>query len=388
MADMPRRVLYLAWAPFFSGAERALLLTLQTLDPSRYEPCVLAGTEGEFAEQVRALGIPCQIADLRPFDVRHPLVSTQSIGAVLRAARRSNASVVHSNEVPSFQPGGYAARILRIPSVTHVRFFDRNEGYRWFLRSKFSSALFVSENLMTSAIAEAPELFSGRSSVLYDAVEPRPHWTDDERRQARRALGLPADRTIVALTGQIAEVKGIWDFVDAAHILASRGPEPHFAVLGDDLKTAGALRRAMQERVTALGLDGRFTFLGFRKDAPAIVQAFDVVAVPSHVEPLGNATLEAMAAGRPVVGSRVGGIPEMIVDGRTGTLVPPSNPSALAAALERIVNDADLRERMSRHARARAAEQFGFAPHGARLQTQYDALCASAGSHQTAVEVA
>src|SRR5215510_13822597 len=86
-SDMPRRVLYLAWAPFFSGAERALLLTLRALDASRYEPVVLAGTEGEFADQVRALGIPCQVADLRPFDAKHPLVSMQSIVSVLRAAR-------------------------------------------------------------------------------------------------------------------------------------------------------------------------------------------------------------------------------------------------------------------------------------------------------------
>src|SRR5207249_2718587 len=102
------------------------------------------------------------------------------------------------------------------------------------------------------------------------------------------------------------------------------------------------------------GLSTRFRFLGFRRDAPRIVQAFDVIAVPSHVEPLGNATLEAMAAGRPVVGSRVGGLPEMVVDGETGLLVPPSNPPALAAAIERLVFDEPLRLRMSIMARQRA----------------------------------
>ena len=82
----------------------------------------------------------------------------------------------------------------------------------------------------------------------------------------------------------------------------------------------------------SLGLQSRFRFLGFRPDAPRLIPGFDVVAVPSLVEPLGNATLEAMAAGRPVVGSRVGGIPEMIVDGETGSLVPPQAPHALAVA--------------------------------------------------------
>ena len=113
-------------------------------------------------------------------------------------------------------------------------------------------------------------------------------------------------------------MKGIGDFVAAAEILLKRGPDPPFVVLGDDLKNGGATRRAMEARVAAAGMSGRFRFLGFRKDAPRPVQAFDVIAVPSHVEPLGNATLEAMAAGRPVVGTHVGGIPEMVVDGVTG----------------------------------------------------------------------
>jgi glycosyltransferase involved in cell wall biosynthesis len=386
---MARRVLFLAWAPFFSGAERALLLTLQSLDATRYEPYIVAGTDGEFVAQARALGVPCSIADLRPFDARHPLVSTQSVASVARAARRYGASVIHSNEVPSFQPGGYAARLLRIPALTHVRFFDRAAGYRWFLRSKFTHALFVSDNLMTSATAEAPDLFTGRSSVLYDAVEPQAPWSVDGRRRMRERLGLPLDRTIVAITGQIAEVKGIREFVTAAQILASRGTEPFFAVLGDDLKTGGVARQAMEAHVASLGLNDRFKFLGFRKDAPQIVQAFDIVAVPSHVEPLGNATLEAMAAGRPVVGTRVGGIPEMIVDDETGTLVPPMEPEALANAIGRLVIDAGCRARMSDAARARASEAFGLAVHGRRLQARYDALVAArTATRPTAGEVA
>jgi glycosyltransferase involved in cell wall biosynthesis len=374
-ASMPRRVLYLAWAPFFSGAERALLLTLRSLDSARYTPYVLAGTDGEFVTQVRKLGIPCDIAGLRPIDARRPVASALSIASVLRAAMRHRVSLIHANEVPSFQPGGYVARALGLPSITHVRFFDRAAGYFWFLRSRASLALFVSRELMASGLAEAPTVFTGRSEVLYDAVEPQEPWAASEQARVRGELGLPLDRPIVAITGQIAEVKGIWDFVDAAHILAARGAEPHFAVLGDDLKTGGTLRRAMEERMSALGLRARVTFLGFRSDAPRIVQAFDIVAVPSHMEPLGNATLEAMAAGKPVVGTRVGGIPEMIVDGETGVLVPASDPPALADAIGRLVGDSALRVRMSAAARRRAHQTFGMGVHGRNLQARYDRLC-------------
>jgi len=373
---MARRVLYLAWAPFFSGAERAFLLTLDALDPARYRPIVLAGTKGEFASQVRARQIPCDVVSLRQLDRRHPLKGAMSIAAVLRTAIRHRVALIHSNELASFQPGGYAARVLRIPSTTHVRFPHGAAGYRWFSRPGPSLAFFVSGDLLSSARHEAPGLFEGRSEVLYDCVEFQQPWSAEDVIHCRRELGLPERNVIVAITGQIAEVKGIWDFVDAAKLLASRGADPLFVVLGDDLKNDGALRRAMEERVAALGLASRFKFLGFRRDAPRIVQAFDIVTVPSHVEPLGNATLEAMAAGRPVIGSRVGGIPEMIVDAETGLLVPPHDPPTLAEAIARLVHSPELRSAMSAAARRRAREVFGSEAHGKRLQAHYDRLCA------------
>jgi len=375
---MARRVLYLAWAPFFSGAERALLLTLGSLDPSRYIPHVLAGTEGEFAAQARARGIPCEVVDLRPFDARHPVSSAGSIAAVFRAAARYGASLIHANDVPSFQPGGFVARLLGIPSLTHVRFPDGDKGYGWFLRPGFSRALFVSRALMADALAEAPQVFQGRSSVLHDCVEPQPTWSAAEIARCRRELDLPDTKTIVAIAGQIADVKGIWDFIDAARILAAESSEPFFVVLGDDVRTGGQTRRLMEERVTALGLSARFKFLGFRRDAPRIVQAFDIIAVPSHVEPLGNATLEAMAAGRPVVGSRVGGIPEMLVDGVTGSLTPSKDPGALARSIAALVHDRNRRSVMGRAARQRATGSFGSDVHGHCLQDHYDRLCAPA----------
>ncbi len=179
------------------------------------------------------------------------------------------------------------------------------------------------------------------------------------------------------MAGQIAEVKGIWDFVEAAKILAGRVPDALFVVVGDDLKNGGQTRRDMEARVAQAGLAARFRFLGFRTDVPRIVQAFDLIAVPSHVEPLGNSTLEAMAAGRPVIGSRVGGIPEMVVEGETGVLVPPRDPSALADGIARVLTDRACRIRMGGAARQRAATAFSIEAHGARLQDFYDSVCSS-----------
>lgn len=371
-------MLFLAWAPFFSGAERALVLTVQQLDKARYVPHVLVGTNGDTLTALRDAGVSCDVVPLAHLDRRRPLDWLRSVWQVVSAARRIGAALIHANDVPSHQPGGYAARLLGIPAITHVRFPDKREGFSWFLRSGFDRALFVSEYLRADALAASPQLFAGKSDVLYDGVAAPPLPSDEQRTALRRSLGLPDQEVVIALTGQVAEVKGIWDFVDAAAVLCKATHAVRFVVLGDDLKGHGALRQAMEDRVAALGLSDRFAFLGFRPDAPRLIPAFDIVAVPSHVEPLGNATLEAMAAGRPVVGSRVGGIPEMVVEGETGLLVPPRDPLSLATALGRLAESPQLRDTFGRAARVRAESHFGLRLHGERLQRIYDTMVGEA----------
>src|SRR5262245_608572 len=369
---MPRRILYLAWAPFFSGAERAMLLTLRSLDRHAHEPYVLAGTEGEFAAQVRALGIRCDVVPITPLDRAKPFSSSLSMARVAAVALRFRPDIIHSNDMPSYQPGGCAARLLGIPAITHLRFPDTRPAYRWFFRPHFSLAIFISESFKADALREAPELFAGKATVIYDAVEPPRTWDVEERARRRRELDLPLDRPVVAITGQVSEVKGIWEFVEAADRL--RSADAVFAVLGDDLRTGGALRQAMQDKVTALGLSERFRFLGFRRDAPELVQAFDLVAVPSRVEPFGLASLEAMAAGRPVVASRVGGIPEVVRDGQDGILVPPRDPRALADGIARMLGNSQLREAMGACGRKRAQEFFSMRVHGQGIHRVYEQL--------------
>src|SRR5262249_5198686 len=143
-------------------------------------------------------------------------------------------------------------------------------------------------------------------------------------------------------------------------------------VLGDDLRNQGALRREAEQAVNDRGLNETVRFLGFRANAQRLIPAFDIVAVPSHVEPLGNATLEAMASARPVVGSRVGGILEMVVDGVTGTLVPSRSPADLAAAIASLADDPGRALAYGRAGRQRVAETFSVDAHVTHAQRIYD----------------
>ncbi len=195
MKHAPLTVLYVAWAPFFSGAERALLVLVEHLDPSKYRPVVVVGTDGELAAELRSRGITTVHLPIAYSDMRRLPSWATTVARFVWLARRERAGLVHSNDLPSFQPAGYAARIVGIPALTHVRFPDARAGFEWFLKPGYDRALFVSESLRTDALKEAPDLFKERSEVVYDGVMVPPLIEERDRRGLRDELGLPADQT-------------------------------------------------------------------------------------------------------------------------------------------------------------------------------------------------
>jgi glycosyltransferase involved in cell wall biosynthesis len=190
------------------------------------------------------------------------------------------------------------------------------------------------------------------------------------RRAARIQLDLPSDKTLVLFAGQIIERKGVADLLRAWQQL----PQPvrdraELLIVGDDLQNSGAYRLEMQELAAQLNSPAKF--FGFQSNVGQWLTAADVAVVPSHVEPLGNATLEAMAHALPLIGSDVGGIPEVIVHGETGLLVSPRDPEMLAVALERLLNSPEERRRLGEAGRLRCEMHFSIDAHVDKMVEQY-----------------
>ncbi len=174
-----------------------------------------------------------------------------------------------------------------------------------------------------------------------------------ERSTLNRMLSANGTTTIVGAVGSLVGHKGHRYLIAAASELAQHLPNLRFVVLGE-----GKLRRDLESRIRGSGLSGKFFLPGHKPSASRLIRAFDVFVMPSLQEGLGTSVLDAMAAGVPVVATRAGGIPEVVEDFKTGLLAKPGDAHSLAAALERILRDRDLTDRLARSAREKVAARF------------------------------
>jgi glycosyltransferase involved in cell wall biosynthesis len=180
----------------------------------------------------------------------------------------------------------------------------------------------------------------------------------DERAALRTHLGLPAAARIVVYTGRLLRGKGVDTLVEAFHRIALRDDGVHLLIVGSGAGQSLSVEEDLRTRTREPGLDGRVTFAGRVDAVEDWVRAADVFAFPSVFEALGISLVEAAACGLPAVGSRTGGIVDVIEDGVTGFLVPPGEAAALEDALARLLGDATMRADMGRRARERAVRLF------------------------------
>jgi sugar transferase (PEP-CTERM/EpsH1 system associated) len=285
------------------------------------------------------------------------------VGAIVRLAsllRRLKPSVVHSRNWGGVD-GIIAARVAGVPAVIHGehgreaadpegRDPRRNRLRRIFapLVSRFVTVSFDLRQWLLTMV----RLPAGKLVTIHNGVDIR-RFAAGDRRAGRRALRLPGHAVVVGTVGRLDPVKDHAALLQAFSVLRTDQRTAELVIVGD-----GPCRGALEQQVQELGLTGHVHLLGMRHDVPLLLQGFDVFALPSLAEGISNTLLEAMATGLPVVATRVGGNPELVEHGVTGTLVPPSNPLVQGAALHYYVEDAGLRERHGAAARQRVLEHF------------------------------
>jgi glycosyltransferase involved in cell wall biosynthesis len=191
----------------------------------------------------------------------------------------------------------------------------------------------------------------------------------------RKKLELDGEFPIVAFAGQMNEIKGVKELLDAWKIVQSRHPSAQLVLLGDDLQNNGAYKNEMLRYSEIHRLNARF--VGFQKNVRDWLLASNVSVVPSREEPLGLVVIESMSVGVPVVACNTGGIRETVVDGKTGLLVPVNNYHELSGAISQLLDRPDWAGKLGAAGRSRYEELFSLEHHVESTEQIYQQLLAS-----------
>jgi glycosyltransferase involved in cell wall biosynthesis len=371
------RVLHLQKASGVAGSERHLLALLPALAAQGIDVRmgVLAADNGfSFVRCLDRLGIPTSVVPAGPR--WNPRLLRWLVGET----RRFSPSVVHTHLVHADLYGQPAARICGVPGVSTMHgpsAFYRREPYRSLRRVAghlASRTIVISEHLGRFA-AELGLARPGRIEVIHYGVDPEP-WAlpAEARRRARLATGLSEDELAVGIAARLIPGKGHDVLLEAVRQTAAVVPRLRLLVAGD-----GPLRAELEDAARTTCPPGTVRFLGYVTDMPAFMSSCDVVVVPTSPElgeGFGLAALEAMAAGRPVVASRVASLPEIVLDGETGLLFPPGSAAGLAQALVTLA-DPVLRDRLGAAGAARARTRFDLGEMVSRTVAVYKSVAAS-----------
>ena len=278
------------------------------------------------------------------------------VGRLLRDERFD---LLHTHLSTASLLGSSAAHRAGRPAVATVHGFNTATCYR-FADQLIAVSAAVRDHLVGQGVPAA------RIEVIHHGV-PEEMLTRPPAGEAfRRSLDLPPGASLVAAVGRLSPEKGQQDLIlAAAHLPA----DVHVVIAG-----SGAARPRLAALARSLGVASRLRLIGYVADILPVLDAADLVAVPSRREALSLAALEAMARGRPVVASRTGGLPEVIRDGETGLLVPPADPVALAGAIARLLADPPLRAALGRAGRRRVEADFRFAVMLDRVESLYRRL--------------
>lgn len=287
---------------------------------------------------------------------RFPLAQARRLLQLVRQIRRWKPDLVHSY---FYWPIIYG-RILRKAGVIPYLVENReDEGFnlgagefRMLRRTRRipDRVICVSEGV-ASTFREREGLSSDQIEVIRNGVRlPTTLPSEDRLSHLRQELGIrPGDRVVGLVANLNREVKGVSYFVAAAPHILRDIPDARFLVIGE-----GELRPGLEEQARSLGVHDRMIFAGFRTDVRDLYPLMEISTLTSLSEGLSITLLESMSFGLPVVATRVGGNPELVVEGETGLMIPPRDPEAFAAAVVRVLSDPSLAQSLGRAARERA----------------------------------
>jgi glycosyltransferase involved in cell wall biosynthesis len=360
----PRRILTAHPFPGLYGSDRMMVAAVGVLQSVGADVTIVVPESGPLLPLLSEARLPTQViafpvlrkSMLRPRGlVRIAATTPWHVAVLWRLIRRSRADVVYVNTL-TLPHWLLAARFARVPVVCHVREAEEQLGRR-SARVLVAPVRLADAVIANSAatgewlVRHAPRL-AGRVRVVYNGFAfadlPQPPTPPAGDR-----------RTRLLVVGRLSPRKGQDVALAAVAELVAAGYDLELHLVGDVFRGYEWYERELREQADRLGIADRIVVAGFAEEPTAAYAESDIVLVPSRLEPFGNVAVEAMALGRPVIASRVGGLPEIVDDGDTGILVPPGDQAALVAAIRSLVDDPGRAARLGTAGAVRVRDRFG-----------------------------
>jgi glycosyltransferase involved in cell wall biosynthesis len=336
------------------GAETVFLHLATRLDQERYRSVPVVSRNGWLADRLREHGLSVHILPSRGS------INVPYLYQLQRLLRHQRADAIVGHLYGSSVYGSLAGIVTRRPVVsilhgqTDVSATERfAHAKATVVRTGSHRVVFVSAQLR-DALQTRLKLANERCAVIENGVDLEA-FTVQRDSSLRTDLALPDSKLLVGAIGNIRAPKGYDTLLDAARLLCDSSDRYHFIIAGEG---SGKLLERLLAQRARLDLERDVSFLGSRADVARVLNNLDIYVLSSTSEGFSIACVEAMACGLPVVATRSGGPQTIIEDGKSGLLVEPSDPAQIAAAIQRLGNDAALRQELGTQARVRAKDRF------------------------------
>jgi L-malate glycosyltransferase len=374
--DEPIRLLNVVPTFMCGGTENQFMALGRSLDADRFDlEFACLRKRGRLVEELEARRIPLIDCDISTFRSMHA-VGQQARLAHHIATRRID--VVHAYSfygnvfaIPPARCAGSPAVIASIRDRAPYLTPTQKRVQRMVCRLA-DCVLVNAEAVKVWLIAQGYE--ASKIVVIPNGVDLQRFDAAVESSRVLAELGIPSDVPVVGVVSRLIRMKGLEQFLEAAVLVRARFANARFVIVGDTNPHERPYFTVLTDLARDLGLGDRVVFAGLRTDVPALLRSFSVAVMPSLNEALSNVLLESMAAGAPVVATRVGGTPEAVQDGVNGLLVPPGEPLPLANAICELLANPPLAARLGHAARQSINDRYSMTRMAAATEQLYQSL--------------
>jgi len=385
------KILFVSHSSHYFGAEQSLLHLLRNINRDRFEPIVVLPEnrpEGALQRGLQESGIKTHIIGTpgRWLDFvsdeqilfRGMIQEIEAVRSYIDLIDKEGVDIVYTNTMTKLA-GALSAGIPGVPHIFHVR--EALEGH---LNSSFSvestlkiisslsEHIITNSNFITKQFTEAN--ISNKITVVYNAIDVDKFEFSYNKEIIRSQIGITRDTPLIGIIGTVYAHKNHETLIKAFNIIKQKNISAHLVIIGHAFKD---YKKRLETFIRKFGLESVVHFIPFMHDIHQVYEELDVVIISSITEGFGKTAVEAMAAGKPVVATDTGALPEIILDGVTGFLVPLSSEKRMADSIIRLISDPDMARRMGLAGRNRARDLFNTGKYVSGVERVFESVYAT-----------